>query len=498
MLATVFLAASCSKDEVEEPTLTLSETSTIKLLKAVSEKAITVTTNQKEWTALANVDWIELTQSANTLTIKATMNATNTKRKAEVMVMAGGLGKKLMVEQEASNATIVTFPDKLELDQWDGKYQFDVDANTKDWNVTSDADWVKVTAKQFKSEVVIEVTENVKREARVAKLTLTAGKTAKEFTITQSGIMYYIMPYLQFGASLGQLQAFETARRSEMVQNTGVIFGGPYTFNTKSPAFPTILYEFTAGKMGGITVTISKKEVVLEKEFDNMMTENKFKLVSSTDKEKLFQKEGETETIRALVNIADNGKILYTVIPKQPKPMPTFKEMPYGFKDFTATGTLKAVQDWEAKNNGKYEEADSAPDKGFYRFAAPAPWINRAYIFEDKPHLLQTINFFPEVSLCYFEVRGAYYLTKEFTALMKKEGFTEFLGMSSSGLFFYGRKDKSLEMALRVAKYTDVNGGKPCVEIRFHVPDAKSGNKIKEEVVREDSSNKRLSYKAIR
>lgn len=37
------------KDEVEEPTLTLSETGTIDFPKAASEKAVAVTTNQLKW-----------------------------------------------------------------------------------------------------------------------------------------------------------------------------------------------------------------------------------------------------------------------------------------------------------------------------------------------------------------------------------------------------------------------------------------------------------------
>lgn len=58
--------------------------------------------------------------------------------------------------------------------------------------------------------------------------------------------MYYILPYLNVGASLGELQAHLKPQKAEMIQDINMIFGGPYTFTTKSPAFPSILYVFAA------------------------------------------------------------------------------------------------------------------------------------------------------------------------------------------------------------------------------------------------------------
>lgn len=72
---------------------------------------------------------------------------------------------------------------KLTVDQWTGIYQFEVNANTKDWTVVSDADWAVVTTKQFKGEVVINVAENKERGQTTAKLTLMGAdnKSVKSF-----------------------------------------------------------------------------------------------------------------------------------------------------------------------------------------------------------------------------------------------------------------------------------------------------------------------------
>lgn len=156
-----------------------------------SEKSITVNTNQLNWNAVANADWIERTISGNTLTLKVEANSLVETCRDVVTVLAGGLGKDIIVQQAGSDVTIVTIPDKLGINQWKGTYQFDVDANTRDWEISTDSNWLKLTPKQFKGEVVIEVEENKDRETRTATLTLTGenSTTSKDFIITQSGVM---------------------------------------------------------------------------------------------------------------------------------------------------------------------------------------------------------------------------------------------------------------------------------------------------------------------
>ncbi|KGN99498.1 hypothetical protein HR11_04415 [Porphyromonas macacae] len=107
-----------------------------------SEKTITITTNHSDWTAISNVEWIELTQSENTLTVKILANPLTKERKSEIMVVAG-IGRKILVTQKASDVSIVSIPNKLDVDQWGRKYQFDIVANVQDWVISTYVDWVK-------------------------------------------------------------------------------------------------------------------------------------------------------------------------------------------------------------------------------------------------------------------------------------------------------------------------------------------------------------------
>lgn len=506
MLAGILISASCTKDDVVEPTLQLSETGTITLPKAASEKAVTVTTNQAEWTSMANANWIELIQSGNTLTIKAGENFTSEKRKAEVMVLAGGLGKKLAVEQSESEFTIVTIPDKLEVTQWGGTFQFDVDANSDNWNVTSNAEWLKVTPKQFKKEVVLEIEENTVRESRTAVLTITGEGNAsmKEFTVVQQGIMYYILPYLQVETSLGGIIAFENARMSTYVPDFNAIIYDEHTFETLSPVFPTIVYMNYNNLTSQVNMYASSNEFIKDPEFATMMTEDGYELTSENLYTKKSSQGESTYIIEA--EMVDGGEddisgIIFTFRPEQPGPMPTFEEMPYSFMKFgEPDGTKENIFDWEEKNGGVYDEENSNVSTGYYRFNAPLPWSIRAYISSSTPYLVQTSSIFEDISKFYYKAGGKYYMTEEFTALKDKEGFTDYLGASTSGLSFYGSPDSPYELAVGVMSYYDVMDGKEIVDLRFDLADKSGGSiqgKFHKNRISKDNSTKVLSSKKI-
>ena len=197
LLSTIILA-SCVNDTLDEATLSLSDQGIIQLPKSASEKVIIITTNQNEWNAIVNnSEWLEIIQEGTNLTLKATENPTTNVRKAEVIIVAGGTNKKIQVEQAASDATIVTIPDKLSIDQWNGTYQFDVQSNTNNWKAVTDANWIKLEPSPEKGFLKVIATENVERAERTAKILLsgTDNKGVKEVTILQSGTMYFVLPF---------------------------------------------------------------------------------------------------------------------------------------------------------------------------------------------------------------------------------------------------------------------------------------------------------------
>lgn len=488
MIAGLIFATSC-KDEVEEPTLTLAETEWQAPMDA-AEKSVAVTTNQTNWTAVPNVQWIETTQSGNTLTIKVDKNFETKTRKAIVKVIAGGIGKDITVVQAATNVTIVTIPDKLEVDQFGGNFQFDVDANTKDWAITSDADWAKVTAKQFKGEVAVEIAENVKREPRTAKLLLASndGKEKKEFTITQSGILYYIMPYLEPGANYETIKKFEFARKSTEYINLDYVLEDPGSFKTISSAFPKIRYVFTKDKVSKIFLTASGKEILEDAEFAKMMTDEGFK----PSGENYYVKDAGTVLINAQVIITTEFGVIFTFVPKQPKDMPTWSTLPLGFTDF---GKGKPEVDaYEAKNGGTYNEAESIHQTsgGGYWFhwydVKTTELLARAYFIMDDATkgLTETVQYYLLAARekVFYEADDQFFVTKEFMALTAKEGF-EYKGIVNKSHRFEN-STRGLGISTRWVKYADMDEA----VLDFHVFKVAGSSSASERLLKYKEDNK--------
>lgn len=434
MIAGLIFVSSC-KDDIEEPTLSLSEVEWQAPMEA-AEKSITVTTNQTHWKATPGAEWIEISESGNTLTIKVKKNfETKTRTAVVTVITAGGLGKDFTVNQAATNVTIVTIPDKLEVDQWGGNYLFDVDANTKEWTITSDAEWAKVTPKQFKGEVVVMVDENTDRQSRTAKFVLAGsdGKAQREFLLTQEGIMYHILPYLIPNVPYETVKQFEESRKSSVLMNLDLLFGRIYTFNTKSPAIPQIQYTFTNAKLTKAAAVASSASVLNDPDFAKMMTEEGYTASQNTYTKEINVGEN-LYMIKAEVFIGDDeagqqSGIIFTFVPKQTKQMPTFKTMPLGYTGF---GNGKAeIDEYEKANGGTYnsETSEYIFDGGYwyhYYDVNTTELLARAYFVMDdvKMGLLETAQYFLDGEKAFFEVDGEAYLTKEFMELATKEGFT--------------------------------------------------------------------------
>lgn len=471
ILIGLFFTASCSSDEVVEPTLKLSE-HTIMMAKNGSETTIEVTSNQTTWNAIPNTEWIELTKSGTTLAVKAHENPSTVARKAEVTIVAGRAVTTLSVEQAGSDVVIVTTPDALEVDQWGGTFKFYIDANTNNWGVVCDGDWLKVTARQSNNEVIIDIDENVTRDGREAKLTFfgDGNKGLTDVLVTQSGVLYHFLPYLGIKASESDIITFEEARHNDLALTNEYIIHRTIAINTKSEAFPTINYMLNNGYLSYAAIYASDPGVLMDPAFDQMLKDEGFvsTIAKVYKKEVLF--EGDKFTIKVEVT---RNSALFTIIPPQPYASPTlFDTLPFGFLDFSNTGTYEKIYNWEAENGGKQDFHLSDPTRGFYKFNISKPNF-------EKPTPVQRIywgmlsdyadacgHLFTNIEYVFYEVRGMYYITKEFEDLMIRFGYINLLG-TSTGLYVYGGPDVDYDLAIGVMKYADVNLGRPVLELRF-------------------------------
>lgn len=441
MMIGIFFGASCSNnDAVVDPTLELSE-HTIKLAKNASETTILVTSNQAEWVPRVNAEWIELTKSETSLTIKVNENTLTDTRKAEVTVIAGGAIETLSVEQVGSDVVIVTTPEELEVEQWGGVFKFNVKTNINNWDVNCDVDWIKMTAIQVKNEVIIDVDENTAREGRVAKLTFSVdgNKNSIDVSITQNGALYYILPYLDLMASENDIKTFEEARRSFFNFNSDYTNRGLMTFNTKSEVFPIVKYKFNQNYLWKVFLYASTSEFIEDPAFEQMMKDAGFE----PDKDGAYILEVSREKngykIKAEVIIPD--EIVFTFIEAQPYAMPTFEILPFGFLDFSTTGTVDEIKKWESENGGKL--FFSFDYTGIYRFSV-TPNLDKAtpierYYWRLKSGSLEGCKHtFINTEHVFYEVRGQYYLTQEFIDLLKQTGFVDLLGYDGYHRYLYG------------------------------------------------------------
>lgn len=364
-----------------------------------------------------------------------------------------------MVVQAATNVTIVTIPDKLEVDQWGGMYQFDVDANTRDWQIESDADWVKVTPKQFKGEVVVQIDENTLREARTAKLTLKGGSTAKEFIISQDGVIFFVLPYLGFGDDSKTIKNFELARKSELTEKPDGLFNTNFWgYDMKSAAFTFIRYI--------LPLNVYKEAYAFPvKGLFNTEMDNFKKYL----KDNGFEDQGnnvflhKAKSIQAsIMDKAESPHVHYKYIPKQPQGYKTFDAFPYGLVDFTAD--KEKVLAYEKDNGGKFvsEKSNEDPAKAthyLYFDVSKDKLFSRAYIMDNaagKPKLLLATNqFYTDMNLVFWDYNGELLFTEEFTKLMEKEGFT-YTGLSSQKSHIFRNPTKKVIAFIKWAKYADM------------------------------------------
>ncbi len=458
------LVACVPNNDIEEATLNLSEAGPIVLENIEASKTITVTTNQPKFTAFSKSDWLDVVISGNDVTITASKNEEPRERRTKLFIIAGSAAEEVQILQNASGVSlnIITQEESgnLSVTQWSGQQIIDIDVNTDKWEVASDSpEWCRVRAKQFKKQIVIDVDENVKRESRTAKITVVVeqGKLSKDFYVIQSGIMYYILPYLDFkNGTRGAITEFETERRSIISGSWAV----DYEFTTKSPAFNKITYAVAHNKL----MSLAR----LEASTAQIITGNqKLELIDFLKEKGFTEKKTDdvfyNSELRVLADIKNTymPHVMFTYIPEQTESYETFAAFPYGFIKWGAT--RKEIEDYEAKNGGTYKydpEWENEKDgRMAIQFITNDKEVQRRlYMLErDKDGnfgLLGTFQHFLLIDRAYYIHNGNTYLTNEFRELLKKEGFEYITTLPAPARHDeFHNKSKELRLLTRVARY---------------------------------------------
>ena len=110
---------SCAKEDEIWNANTGAFWNSIAFDKGVSERNISVTTNQNSWIASSpqEGDWLSLVQDGNVLKVKVTENKIGTERTSYVLVNANGASGKIAVTQSAADVTLDVVPNAIYLPQ---------------------------------------------------------------------------------------------------------------------------------------------------------------------------------------------------------------------------------------------------------------------------------------------------------------------------------------------------------------------------------------------
>lgn len=473
LLALMLILPACQpkEDVAEEITLEVAETS-IAFAKDAAEKSITITTNSTSWSYMSpqEGDWLSFAQEGNSLKVKATANPNGTDRSGVIVLLAGDKQKRITVRQSASDATLEVGTESLKFFSDGGVQTVSFTANgVVAVELASAVEWVtlsEITATGFKATVAA----NPDKTPRSVKVNLTAGTTVREVEIVQDGIMYYVLPILQYPITTQELLETEQARGSIPTMFPDDLFNTSlYRVLTKSKIMPLVQYEipktFLSTRYAKAIVVCRQADLVVDNaEFDAFMQASGF----AKKEANIFTLDQNGYTFTATVEAAQDGGALVTVVVEeiQTQDYATFSDIP-----------LKAMNDWLAfideGKHGKtkdelieYETSEGSTEvhseathilyelaeekkidikyRGYY-LVAGAKTAERPYKNE-----VNSLRALADLTRVYWtDSEGGHVLTREFKALCARNDIKFYRRVANSGRIidaFYHAATKTVYM----------------------------------------------------
>lgn len=505
-------ACQPKQNDVEEPTLTLS-THDLSFDNAGAEQSVTITTNQNRWSASSpkEGDWVELSQNGNSLTVKLAPNAQGKSRQSIVLVNAGGIQEKIKITQSAADIVLEARPESISLPQAGGTKTLDISSNTEMWTASLDqeVDWLSIQARPSSGVILLEAQPNETSEVRQVKLIAKSGTKVIEVNISQEGKQKYILPILLKDQTNFDMVLKKEVQRGSIMKSFsdpgdfwGTHFPGTADFLTPSEVFPIISYtfDFIRGAMPllyrSVLMTSYNYAEVSSEAFMAYLTEQGF--VKKKTEKNVSMFENEDLSIQLLMTLYEGvgGSLEFSTLIKQDKAYPTFAAFPYQPMMSFVNVYTKKVEDIKADEanlgstlttESKHETFKEETEFLLFETVKKDHFLNRAYFFytsatpdvtdEQKGSVLEAIAIFDNPNLALFEAYGEWYLTDEFKALLKKEGF-EFV-RKHKGSEIYHRSSDHLVLAIAPFKDTSIADGKTCLRINyFHMELSSTASQI--------------------
>lgn len=442
----------CSPDvNLDESTLTVSQTKVELPGRVVSPTVVDVKATAK-WAAAREASWIVLTQESPTkLLIWAEPNRTGRARTTQVVLSSGREVETIDVYQSAltdseggESGSISLGQSELEVRVEGDEIVVPVTTESTDWDIILTEDWVKATANPKKSTIALSISINASREERTATLIVEDRISGDNATllITQAGVMYYILPYLEYGTDLDAIEAFELKRQSRVLERPKL--NDPYALNkntikfrTRSPLFHRAEYKVDAkGELIEAKLFGAYDTKVEEENYIRYLMDHGFVMYDA------FSYLDPNSRALAKVGI-DGGEwyVNFTKQPAQPGPQPTFDTLPLGIvaeADWYKYGPDR-IKAWEEARGGQSANPDGVinPWSDVLQIDWTAgtnyqlPFARTTYMLSKDtaavPRIIQLEHAYPAspemVKKFFWTHNGKLYLSDEFRELLNKSGF---------------------------------------------------------------------------
>ncbi len=467
LLGLLGLMAACQKDKLDDPTLQLASEPQLQLAYQATELAIGVETNQPEWLAVSNRDWLTAQPAGNDLLLTAKENPSLSPRRATVVVTAGGLTRTLQIEQAGQTTIALDLGNgtqdnpRVSLDKEGGEMRLVIKIPEETWSASTTDDWLEVFARPHVGELVLRATANETTRSRTGRIEITAGKAKATIEVRQKGLLHFLLPYNLWGQNYTDVEALELKRGSKP---TGVPASNVsptipyYTFTSPSAAFGTIRYEFMdygADFLYATTLISEDPTLVYSDDFLAFLLEEGYTRISPADKTTGLIEYRHTEQKVQLyiytqtTSNVKRGIVYLYPIHEQAHAQETLADFSPGMVEF-GKDKVEAINAWEAQHGGHHDEEFSSPGLRFY--FVPDPYYARGYFVDAKTGVYEeSIHFYSDYT------RGAYlfgkisYPTREWNALMERKGYSYVLFNPASRGYLYRNATEGINVMMRAA-----------------------------------------------
>lgn len=250
LIFTVLLALGGCNKLSEESYLALSVGKVVLVGSGGGTVEVAVRSSEEAWQASSEATWLKVQQQGQQLLLVYEANGDRASSKAKVVVFCGDATRELQVEQLGSPLAVELSREVVPATYQRGREVVQIKGEVNDWEVTGQeaaSKWLTVENDFSKKELVLVIEENKDFSPRDVTLTLSfdKGSTLRELRVQQEGGLLYLLPYMKPQASEQEVEAFETARGSQLLSwKKDYIDGTNHPFLSRAKWFDTVEYDY--------------------------------------------------------------------------------------------------------------------------------------------------------------------------------------------------------------------------------------------------------------